>query len=207
MNTPDDPLMAECVQSLQKHIPEVLSAASIGANVEYLDFYELLDEPAVFPGCATGNPFSGNANDCECRFGIMYDLTTPKPLMSVIQSFLPVSPSPSPARASPSRQPAQASPSRQPAQASPSPIYQESPSGTIVLAGSGDLIVDSQGNVWAINDQGLVTVNGVPDTNTAAVIELAFVNGIVWQENDNNLWWSWQCGSWNPPAGTSMSPV
>jgi hypothetical protein len=57
-----------------------------------------------------------------------------------------------------------------------------SPSGTVVTAGSGGSIRDASGNVWTINAAGQVTINGQADTTTSNVIELAYVNGIVWQE-------------------------
>ena len=81
-----------------------------------------------------------------------------------------------------------------------------SPSGTVVIGTSGH-IVDNNGNVWTINSAGQVAQNGVADTNTMNVLELAYVNGIVWQENINHLWWSWVSNTWTPPAGTSTSPV
>ena len=81
-----------------------------------------------------------------------------------------------------------------------------SPSGTVVQGTSGH-ITDNQGNVWAINSQAVVTVNGVVSTSTANVIELAYVNGVVWQENSQKLWWAWESGSWTPYGGTSISPL
>ena len=81
-----------------------------------------------------------------------------------------------------------------------------SPSGTVVVGTSGH-IVDNNGNIWTINAAGQVAQNGVADTNTMNVLELAYVNGIVWQENINHLWWSWVSNTWTPPAGTSTSPV
>ena len=30
---------------------------------------------------------------------------------------------------------------------------------------------------------------------TANVIELAYVNGVVWQEHSQKLWWAWESGS------------
>ena len=71
-----------------------------------------------------------------------------------------------------------------------------SPDGTILA--SGDLtgagtavsaIVDGKGDTWTIQN-GKVVESGVVDNGTANVIELAIKNGVIWQENASNLWWS-----------------
>jgi hypothetical protein len=46
--------------------------------------------------------------------------------------------------------------------------------------------VDSAGNVWGINSNAVITVNGVVDPITANVILLAYVNGVIWQEVDQH---------------------
>ena len=80
---------------------------------------------------------------------------------------------------------------------------------TMVLAGSGNAIVDASGNRWTISSGNLVAVNGAPDTTTANVTELAYVGGKIWQENSANLWWgeSGPTSAWAPAAGTSASPL
>lgn len=82
-----------------------------------------------------------------------------------------------------------------------------SPDNTMV--GAGGSITDSAGNVWTITDSGQVAVNGVPDPTTANVTHLAFANGLVWQENTQDLWWSKASptAAWGPPYGTSTIPV
>jgi len=63
-----------------------------------------------------------------------------------------------------------------------------------------DLIVDSHGNDWTIAQDGQITINGRLDTSTANVIELAYVNGQIWQENNQGLWWektTTTIGNWN----------
>lgn len=69
-------------------------------------------------------------------------------------------------------------------------------------------ISDASGNVWSIAG-GQVTLNGVADTSTGNVIELAYANGQVWQENTAHLWWSktTPADAWGPGAGTPSSPV
>ena len=80
---------------------------------------------------------------------------------------------------------------------------------TMVLAGSTDAIIDASGNVWTITSTGQIAVNGVADTTTANVTELAYVAKVVWQENANALWWgkTSPIAAWAPGAGTSTSPL
>jgi hypothetical protein len=58
-----------------------------------------------------------------------------------------------------------------------------SPSGTVIAAGAAASIIDAAGNIWALPSTGVVTVNGVPDSSTWGVTELAYVNGSVYQSN------------------------
>ena len=83
-----------------------------------------------------------------------------------------------------------------------------SANGTVVLAGSGNVIVDASGNSWTIVN-GQVAVNGSVDAVTRSVIELAYVNGNVWQEIAGGLWWSktLPTDNWGPSAGTTVSPL
>jgi beta-glucanase (GH16 family) len=91
----------------------------------------------------------------------------------------------------------------------PAPAQATTPSANdaVVLAGSADAITDASGNSWTITANGQVAVNGVTDTITGSVIELAFVNGEIWQENSSDLWW----GKTNPTGqwsvGTATSPL
>ena len=93
----------------------------------------------------------------------------------------------------------------------PIPGQVASVSGSIVTATGGQAtgqITDASGNTWSISG-GQVTLNGVADPTTANVIELAYVDGIVWQENASKLWWSKSLPSdpWEPPYGTATDPV
>ncbi|MGD0108660.1 MAG: hypothetical protein ABSC06_32165, partial [Rhodopila sp.] len=87
--------------------------------------------------------------------------------------------------------------------------FTQSPNNTVVLAGSAAAITDASGNAWTITAGGQVAVNGVADTTTMGVIELAYENGLVWQENSNDYWWSKTSPSdaWGPTGGTATSPV
>jgi predicted esterase len=91
----------------------------------------------------------------------------------------------------------------------PTPNAPPSPNDTVVLAGSSAAITDAAGNAWTITGGGLVAVNGVADTTTSGVKELAYVNGTIWQENTSNLWWgeTTPASGWSPAAGTSVSPL
>ena len=73
---------------------------------------------------------------------------------------------------------------------------------------NGGAIIDASDNLWTLSN-GQIQVNGVVDPTTANVIKLAYVNGQVWQENADNLWWakSSPCDAWSPAYGTPVSPV
>jgi hypothetical protein len=80
---------------------------------------------------------------------------------------------------------------------------------TTVALGSNAAITDASGNQWTIASTGQVAVNGVGDTTTANVVQLAYVNGTIWQENSSGLWWgeTSPTASWSGTAGTSTSPL
>jgi hypothetical protein len=52
----------------------------------------------------------------------------------------------------------------------------------IFYSGSSGFLCDSTGKRWAIDSNGIITVDGVEDSSTANVIELAYVSGVIWQE-------------------------
>ncbi len=56
--------------------------------------------------------------------------------------------------------------------------------------GPGASVTDAQGNVYTIDDAGQIVINGVVDPTTAGVDGLGFKNGMVWQKNVDNLWYS-----------------
>ena len=55
----------------------------------------------------------------------------------------------------------------------------------------------------------MVAVNNVVDQTTGSVLKLAYVNGVIWQENTAQLWWSKTSpqSSWAPPNGISTPPA
>ena len=83
-----------------------------------------------------------------------------------------------------------------------------SPNGTLIVGLSGS-ITDANGNVWAVNANQQVTVNGLVDSTTSGVGLLGYDNGLIWQENTADRWYSKTSPSapWsNYPQG-SPSPV
>ncbi len=52
-------------------------------------------------------------------------------------------------------------------------------------------------------------MNGTPDGQSGNAIELAYEKGLIWQENNQNIWWSKSSPSdtWGPTYGTATSPI
>jgi hypothetical protein len=82
-----------------------------------------------------------------------------------------------------------------------------------VLAGSSAGITDASGNLWTITS-GEVAVNGVPDTTTSNVAEIAYVNGEVWHKNTSGAWYgktsptaAWAYSGTSPLPATTPPPV
>ncbi len=82
-----------------------------------------------------------------------------------------------------------------------------SANGSVVKSGSTAALIDASGNAWTITTGGQVALNGTADTTTASVIELAYVNGVLWQENASKLWWQWTGTGWSSGGGTATSPL
>jgi hypothetical protein len=84
-----------------------------------------------------------------------------------------------------------------------------SPSGTVVTPGNGGFITDSKGDTFTLTSAGTVDMNNQPLGYTANVIEVAYVNGHVWQENSSGLWWEYQGNPSSPwtGLGTSANPL
>jgi len=84
-----------------------------------------------------------------------------------------------------------------------------SPNDTVV-AGIGASITDGAGNVWTIGSDARIRVNNIVDSTTADVDVLAFYNGLVWQKNADNHWYSKTSPThaWvNGPSGTPPIPI
>ena len=62
-----------------------------------------------------------------------------------------------------------------------------------VLASSGapyNQFYDTHGNLWQINAARQIVIDGQVDATTARVVEMALINGRVWQENADGDWYS-----------------
>jgi hypothetical protein len=95
----------------------------------------------------------------------------------------------------------------------PPPTATESPDGTTATKVTDPAIVNSIGEKWTLVDSGTaaglrVAVNGVADTTTSAVVQLAYYNHVLWQKNSGGLWWGKGKASdaWTPTNGTSTAP-
>ncbi len=79
---------------------------------------------------------------------------------------------------------------------------------TIISATQGGSIVDASGNAWTIAN-GQVLTNGVADTATSNVTELAYVRGTVWEENSAAMWRgkALPTDAWSPSSGTARPPI
>ena len=88
-----------------------------------------------------------------------------------------------------------------------------SPNNTVVIAGSTAAITDAAGNVWTISAAGAVSVviagATVSTGETTGATEIAYVNGVIWQQNAGSLWYSKTSPTvaWSPAAGTLVSPL
>lgn len=85
-------------------------------------------------------------------------------------------------------------------------VAAESPNNTTVTT-VGPTITDASNNVFSISSGALVVINGTPDPTTANVIELAYVNHVLWQENTAGNWYNYlgTPGSYGGP--TTFSPI
>lgn len=88
----------------------------------------------------------------------------------------------------------------------PSPGCAASPNHSVVTT-TGPTLCDGSGNAWALTSGGTVTLNGAAAGYSANVIEIASVDGALWQQNADRMWWRWSGGSWTPTAGTSTRPL
>ena len=70
-------------------------------------------------------------------------------------------------------------------------------------------ITDAQYNVWTVTS-GVVYENGKKAAYTANVSLLLYYNGVIYQENSAQGWWSWTNGAWvagNDPRVSTPAPT
>jgi hypothetical protein len=75
------------------------------------------------------------------------------------------------------------------------------------------LIIDTSGNNWTIIS-GVVYVNGALAGHSANVIELLYLNGVIYQETSASAWSFWNGSGWAStsnlyvsPSGTTIPPA
>lgn len=80
-----------------------------------------------------------------------------------------------------------------------------------ITAMTEQILVDGTAahHVWGIDAKSIITVDGIEDSTSASVVQLAYVGGLIWQRNVNNLWWSKTdpSAAWLPAGGTATSPL
>ena len=81
-----------------------------------------------------------------------------------------------------------------------------SPNPTVITPASGSF-TDNAGLRWTVTAGGQVAVNGVVDATTSNVIRMAWVNGVIWQENASLNWYSKTSAGAAWSAGTTTSPL
>ena len=92
-----------------------------------------------------------------------------------------------------------------PAYGTPYAPVSHSADGAVITPGEATPILDANNNVWTIGN-GQVVKDGVADPTTANVIELEYKNGVVWQENASQLWWSYSQASDGSTVWTPGTP-
>ncbi|MDQ2762575.1 MAG: hypothetical protein M3Y22_03515 [Pseudomonadota bacterium] len=100
------------------------------------------------------------------------------------------------------------------AAAPPPPVVavtgQSTPSANDTVIGANDnaaVITDASGHTWTIGASGAALIDGLSAGYTANVARLAYVNGIVWQENSAGNWWQWNGAGWAGGNGIATAPV
>lgn len=85
----------------------------------------------------------------------------------------------------------------------PPPPPPPSPDGTTIPPATS--IVDPKGNTWTVNG-GVIALNGTPDTHTRIVTLLLLYKGVIYQENSQNNWWSWNGTTWDAASDPRVAP-
>lgn len=85
----------------------------------------------------------------------------------------------------------------------------ESPNLMFISDPSNNPITDALGNAWRITQTKQVSANGVLDNDRATVIQVAYVNQMIWRQREDLLWQSKKHPGdpWLPGGGTSNSPI
>lgn len=85
----------------------------------------------------------------------------------------------------------------------------ESPNNITISQPGDPPITDSFGNAWRVSPSGHPTANGVLDSDDAPIMQIAFVNQMIWRQTNDLKWWSKRHPGdmWWPPGGTEVSPL
>lgn len=84
-------------------------------------------------------------------------------------------------------------------------VVVSAPNDSVIWNGQTSDIIDQSGNTWSLTN-GVVQENGSNAGFSESVTQIGFINGTLWQENSNNLWWDWNGSTWAPTNGQSASP-
>jgi len=85
----------------------------------------------------------------------------------------------------------------------------ESPNNISISQPGDPPITDSLGNVWRVSQSRRPTANGEVDSDDAEIMQVAFVNQMIWRQTNDLKWWSKRHPGdpWWPPGGTEVSPL
>jgi len=83
------------------------------------------------------------------------------------------------------------------------PRKHASPSGT-TIPGSAQ-ITDASGNVWTVS-AGVIYENGTLAGYSKGVVEFAYDDAIIYQENAAGGWWSWNGSTWESSSAAPKTP-
>jgi hypothetical protein len=88
-------------------------------------------------------------------------------------------------------------------------LYPPSADKATISAQTDAILVDGAHHIWGIDARSVITVDAIEDSTSANVVQLAYVGGLMWQRNGNNLWWSKTSPTapWLPAGGTATAPL
>lgn len=85
----------------------------------------------------------------------------------------------------------------------------ESANQTVLTGPEQGVISDGFGTAWTINESGSVVAGGSVDTDPTPVVQIAFVNNLIWRQHATDLRWSCKkrpADPWGPPTHVSPLP-
>jgi hypothetical protein len=79
-----------------------------------------------------------------------------------------------------------------------------SPSGSMIPSMAE--LVDASGNVWTVSG-GVISLNGEAQTITEKVLVLLYYQGVIYQQNNACMWWSWTNDAWVTASQPAISGI